>query len=170
MINAERVITDMPIGRMVDKAIDFLAPYFGLDIHDDTYWDEVILPEVKIGEPSCGKDEIFLRLDTDDSTSKGLYVIGHEVGHWYHRLVNPYGFSVLRAGTHVGYNLTERVADYTGLILLAGKNPLTNSQFSLIQLAKMQISEANKRISELERFYTEIEQGLWDFWRRKLTN
>ena len=84
MITPEITITDTPIGRMVDRAIDSLAPHFGINLHDDGLWDKISLPEVRIGKPSCGEHYIWLPSNTNDKTSRGLYIVGHEVGHWYH--------------------------------------------------------------------------------------
>ena len=124
---------------LVDRAIDFLAPYFEVDFSENGYRDRVGLPEIRVGiipRYSYADNVICLFLNTIE----GSGTLGHEVGHWLHSVVNP---RIFRNATKPRFEdvrrhaLLETVANYSAVIYTDGENPFENPEFELLELTDM---------------------------------
>lgn len=98
------------IRKKVEKSADFMAPYFLLD-RDNLHFYALDLKVMNNGnECSYRLDNVmFLPEDANDSD------IGHEIGHWFHRIINPEGFNfALHFAPHnsIVYQYLETIADY----------------------------------------------------------
>ncbi len=124
---------------IVDRAIDFLAPFFGINILDDEKWDQIDLPRVHIGSGRYDilDNIVYLPLK---AMHEGNAEIGHEIGHWYHHVINPLIHEAVNEARdyHVlaDYRiLAETIADYAAVNYIHWGNPIKDSGFNLLELA-----------------------------------
>ena len=97
---------------LVDEAIDYLAPYFGIRLDDDEKWDKIDLPIVAIGrDPAYCDNVIYLPQDI----KRGDPSIGHETAHWFLGILNPNFKKLTRTHPFVNKYL-EPIANMYGLI------------------------------------------------------
>src|SRR3989344_5719704 len=138
------------IERLVDEAIDILAPHFG--VVEEEIWDKIQLPIVAIGKDP-NYDPHFNIIYLPYSIRKGNSGIGHEVSHWFHKQLNKKIFS-----ENINYkddNLIEFIALYGDIIYAGFDRLLENTQltkrFTLQKLAKMSREEVAEQIPELRK-------------------
>ena len=170
------------IERHVYDSINSLAPYFGVR-HLTNAWISPRFPEIKVvkecpvhgahGVYDCTKNILFTEEEYGDDTR----LITHEVGHWWHRMLNP---SLFRQMTRLmnsqqknksGQNpllplkpdlfwvfddLAESVA-YYGVVLKDGRlNGTGVSGFTLQNLVKMDLASARSKKDELRELHNKL--------------
>lgn len=102
------------------------------------------------------------RISFPSSSSKvDKKVIAHEVGHWYHNMINPEGFDAVSGlgglGKELEYVLREGVGFYSEICLGLGRGRMTDPEFSLEKFVRITPSEAILNINRIiPFFYTSI--------------
>ena len=143
------------IERLVDEAIDILAPHFG--VNEEATWDKMQLPIVGIGKDP-GYNPNFNIIHLPYGIKKGDSSIGHEVSHWFHKQLNKKVFS-----ENINYkndDLIEFIALYGGIIYVGLARLLENNQltkrFTLQKLVEMSREEIAEQIPELSKEYNHL--------------
>lgn len=147
------------ITSLVNDAINFLAPYFEVNLDAIR---EANLPKVYFSNHAhYNSNKIYL---PEWIASQNSIILGHEVGHWFHNLINPELFRVPPAESITGTPpqkqflfkfLIESVAIYSEIIYSNKKDPIQNPRVSLLELTKMDLDEADLKYKDLRRFFFE---------------
>ena len=96
----------------VVKSANFMAPYFSMDKNSHYFYHASDLLKIRNGGKECAyrQDNVmFLLKEANDSD------IGHELGHWFHNVINPEGFNFgVKYAPHIlsVYQYLEIIADY----------------------------------------------------------
>ena len=147
---------------LVNKVINFLAPFFGISLEDVVTNKKVNLPKVYISNCAGYENNIVYLPECVRETD---IIVGHEIGHWFHDFVNPKVFrfeisfrdneEISSQRAYLLKFLKESVAIYSHTIYWRRKNPIQNPTFSLSALSRMSLNEANSKYENLKNFYWE---------------
>ncbi len=143
------------LAEIVVKAVHFLTPHF--KIRDNEISDRrvgvLLVFRDKKNEYTTERDPDGVPIRTITLTPnvcEGDFVIGHEVGHFLHDVVNPQIFRIPQNYRDLHADLLQCVANYAGL--LYPKMPIPHNPRKLLQLARMNLQQASKITTILHEF------------------
>ena len=171
----------MKLNRLVNEAIHIMAPYFELEIDlklkrrfpkigfnlpKTLAWRDGKIDYVLAGGGYNPLQNIILLPENTNEINGDMI---HEVGHWFHRIINPeifrrYGYlkqkttplkeeqSQMWAFQYVA----ESIGDYSTAIYLKGQDALLSPRFTLVRLANMDLNEAVQSKQELAEFSSQV--------------
>lgn len=153
-----RLKTNSKIELIINKAINFLAPYFEINVNNERL-GEIDFPKVCI-ETKAHYNHINNIIFLPGYTKEGNFQVGHEVGHWFHDVINPKVAGIRDYESAEQYQsfvlLTESVAFYSQIIYVNRKDIIRNPKFNLLELAKMGFDEAKLREQCLVEFFWKL--------------
>ncbi len=143
----------------------FLAPFFKFHLYNEhpllklTPFPRIrILPtpsEVPIYQGKLKPLDKNPIIDLPSSASES--VLAHELGHWFHNMMNcdeySYISGLIWGPSNFRLIFREGIANYAEVIYNASKNPLPNPRFRLDELVRMRFSSARLIEGDLTKFF-----------------
>jgi hypothetical protein len=157
----------------LQNAIKFLAPWFGLSTDKAVNESKVQrLTLCLVDSPQrgsiCYSHIPLIEIPYKHEEDRGDFTIGHEVGHWYHDLINPgfYRYGALESYRSIFKIYCEGIANYSGIIFEHKRNPIQvagffdspyvpidRDFFSLVNLVRLNSNEIEENRYYLRYFF-----------------
>lgn len=166
------------VGMKVNKAINFLAPYFGMSSEEaESHAMENGLEIFISGDVEKRSTDIpalyFMTNSSDDCSfhnswmifscygeGKEDYAVSHEVGHWFHYIVNPNLVKdhYLPENQYIfSHANREGIAHLAAVTFTLGDQIVKDSdRFSISGLARMDLNEIMNNWDSIKDFYRNI--------------